>query len=391
MSLLTRNSYTLPAIFASFIFLSFHGYIILYINSTYLELFISKELVGILYSVGSLLNFLFLILAPNLIGKIGIYRLTIAALLLEAAAVILLPFAAGPLAAIIPFVIHQGTIHFVIYLFDIFLEGAQVDESRTGRIRGLYLTLSNIVLIISPVIAGFILQELFFGRVYFVSILFILPIFFFLMNKNIRALSKTIRIETSFLSAIKKLFIQDGILSKVVIARFLLQFFYAWMIIYTPIFLYSIIGFSWQEIGIMFSVMLLPFALLELPAGYLADTYLGEKEIMLFGFVIMSLATMLLSLFSAPIFILWTLALLLTRIGASLVEITTESYFYKNVTSANGDVISVFKSTTPAAFIISPIVGAVALLIVPFNFIFVVLGAITLTGIYFVASLKDTR
>ena len=54
---------------------------------------------------------------------------------------------------------------------------------------------------------------------------------------------------------------------------------YAWMVIYTPLHMLDL-GFTWEEIGQIFTIMLIPFVLVEYPAGWLADKYIGETEMM---------------------------------------------------------------------------------------------------------------
>jgi Na+/melibiose symporter-like transporter len=58
----------------------------------------------------------------------------------------------------------------------------------------------------------------------------------------------------------------------------LLQLFYTFMVIYVPIYLTEVIGFSWSELGLILCIALIPFVLLDSPVGELADKKYGEKE-----------------------------------------------------------------------------------------------------------------
>src|SRR3989338_7120911 len=157
-------------------------------------------------------------------------------------------------------------------------------------------------------------------------------------------------------------------------ANFILRFFYSWMIIYTPLYLHNHLGFSWSEIGPMFTIMLVPFVLLEIPAGRLADSRYGEKEIMSLGFIIAAVSTAALSFIAVKSFWLWASLLFLTRVGASLIEITTESYFFKHICSSNSNTLSFFRMTAPLALIFGPLSATAFLFFFDFKNLFLVLG-----------------
>src|SRR5690606_23149335 len=114
---------------------------------------------------------------------------------------------------------------------------------------------------------------------------------------------------------------------RIVRVDFVLRFFYAWMVIYTPLYLHNYIGLEWSSIGVIFTIMLIPFALFELPLGTLADRVYGEKEILIAGLAIMSISTISLFFITSSAFVVWSVALFLTRVGASAVEIMSETYF----------------------------------------------------------------
>ena len=121
---------------------------------------------------------------------------------------------------------------------------------------------------------------------------------------------------------------------------FLLNFFYAWMTIYVPIYLKWHIGFSWQEIGLLISIALLPFLLFQYPLGRLADKKLGEKEILILGFLVTSITLFIIPLLNTTNFFAWAGLLFATRVGASFIEISTETYFFKKVSAENVGMIS---------------------------------------------------
>ncbi len=172
---------------------------------------------------------------------------------------------------------------------------------------------------------------------------------------------------------------------------FLLQFLYAWMVIYTPIFLHDHLGFSWSQIGVIFSIMLVPFILIELPLGRLADSRWGEKEALAVGFIVIAISTASMSFIGNTSVFVWATVLFLTRVGASMVEIMSETYFFKKVTTENANIISGFRTMRPLAYIASPIIGSAVLLFAPFQELFAILGAIIFVGFFASLKVKDTR
>jgi MFS family permease len=137
--------------------------------------------------------------------------------------------------------------------------------------------------------------------------------------------------------------------------------------------------------------MLLAFVLTEVPFGKLADKWFGEKYLLIAGFVIMAFSTSLLFFlhsFTLPII---ALVLFMTRIGASCIEVLTESYFFKNIPKSETGTMSIFKNTYPVAYIIAPLIGSVILSIAPFRYLFLVLGCILFLGIFCILPINNTK
>jgi len=384
-----RHASVMPSVFVSFVLLSFHSYFILYINSTFIEQFVSAERVGLLFSAGALLTLILLFLGPYLIKTLGTYYLTIILLIIEFLAVGLLTFTKITPVILILFVIYRGALASLFYFFDLYLESASTNESNTGKIRGLYLALSNTALIISPSIAALLLGEDNFSRVYIASSLFIIPTLLIVI-RNLKQESLNISVPRGILKAIPA-FRKNRNLRNILFARMLLNIFYVAMVVYVPVYLSQELGFSWKEIGFMLTIMLLPFALLQFPAGYLADKKYGEQELLIFGFIFIATSTLIFSFIGTPNFFLITLIMFMSRVGASLVEIMTESYFFKQVDGDDANIISVFRATDPMSYLIGPLLGSLALAYMSYEAMFGILGLLMYIGIIFALRIKDSR
>lgn len=370
---------------AEFIF-SLHFAATLYINSSFLEHFFSLHAIGILYVYGAIGNIIFFILAPRILNRFGSRGFLFSFLSITLFATIGAAFASTPVDAAFFFILYASVSTMIYYALDIMVEEHSVNK-KTGEIRGIYLTLMNMAIALGPVLITILGTEEKFKAFYLAAAVILLPLFlltfFFLRPKFAR---KTYHGHTLPLFLWWK---KKGV-RRVTIARLVLEFFYAFMAIYTPIYLHSNIGFSWTEIGVIFFIMLLPFIIFEWPAGELADRKWGEKEIMSIGFLI-TLASLLFLPHLGKALLPWTVALFCTRIGASFVEITTESYFFKQVGSKDSGLISIFRISRAIGLILGAGVGAATLARYPFYMIFYVLAGAVLIGFFQSVRLVDTK
>ena len=193
----------------------------------------------------------------------------------------------------------------------------------------------------------------------------------------------------NFVSLLRKLSGRKNVL-RIYYISFLLEFFYALMIIYTPLYLLEL-GFSWAEIGKIFTVMLLPFVLLQYPAGYLADKKLEERDMIIFSLIIMAFSTFFIFFISSKSLILWALILFCTRIGASLIEVLRDSYFYKRIDCRDVDIINFFRSVRPMAYIIGLVIATPIVYFLHIRFIFPFIAIGVLTGIFAAKNMASSR
>lgn len=385
-----NNSKIITVIYANNILLSFHYYLVVYINSSFLGKYFDPSHINIIYIIGSALNLLILANISKLLNKIGNYKVISYFLILEIISILGMAFSESQYLIPVYFIIHSISIPIISFSLDVFLENSQTDESKTGKTRGTYLTLANITLVICPALVGLILRKYQYETVYLFSFLFIIPLYI-ITKRYFKDFThpqlKHFKVKDTIAYYLKNKNLYD-----IFICHMLLQLFYAFMIIYSPIYLSKYIGFEWSQIGTILSIILLPFVLFELPIGKLADNKYGEKEILTIGFIIMGLATMLISLVSVKSFLIWTIILFLTRTGASFVEITSDSYFFKQVKEEDTDLISFYRITRPLSFILAPILASVIFGILDFKYIFFILGiTVIVFGCHYALGLKDTK
>lgn len=369
-------------------FFAFHLFFVVYISSSFLNTYVEEGLMGLVWIIGSIFGVGALILISKILRVFGNYKIIITLTFLEFLIFLGLAFIQNVYAIVLLFILQLAVYPLILFNIDVFLETYTKDEGKTGGIRGMVLTIVNSALIIAPFLAGLVLTNGDYWKIYLISAIFLIPFLFFVLK--LKTFKDPDYLDTkvwqTWLSIKKNKNIYGTLM-----AQFMMRFFFSWMVIYLPVYLHNHIGFEWTEIGMMFAIMLLPFALLEYPAGKIADMWLGEKELLIAGFILIALFTIPLSLITAANFILWSTVLFMTRVGASFVEIMTESHFFKYVDGDDNDIISFFRITRPAAYVVGPVVASLSLIFLDIQFIFLVLGVIMLYGIRYSLMLKDTR
>jgi MFS family permease len=384
-----RPSISFKIIYVISVLFTFHTLLTAYSSSTYLEQYISTTGVGVLYALGSILSIgLFLVLS-SLLRKLGNTFLTSLLTTIAITALIALGLGFMPLVA---FVVFMGINPLLYLTIDIFSENTiGENEGQTGQKRGLTLSLMAIASVFAPLAMGVIAGEgnERLAHTYFAAAA-VGVVFMSIVLVKFSRFADPVYPSVSPREMIRSLFVTRGIRG-VIAAHFLLQFFFAWIVIYFPLYLATELGVPWDTLGLIIATGLLAYVFFEYPIGVLADRWWGEKEMMAAGFAILALSSASIGFLAAVGTVGWMLVMFVSRIGASLVEVTTESYFFKQVKSGDAPLISLFRLTRPAANLAGALAGSLVLLVVPFPLLFILLGIIMVPGIMLAAYLVDTK
>ena len=376
----------LLVVLVSVLLLSFHTYLIYFINSSFLSGFLTATEMGLVYMVGAVLNIVTFLTIPKYLRRRGNFKLIVMLTATEMA--VLLGIACVPWSfIIIPcFIIQQAIGPVIFYCLDIFLEQSTKTDF-VGSIRGMYLTMYNLSPIITPIIVGLILNnDSEYWKIYLISAIFLIP-FLLIILLNFRNFKDPDypKIDTS--KTINH-FMKSKNVYDVFIDHFLLSFFYCWMVIYMPIYLIKNIGFNWPDVGIILSVALLPFIIFQIPIGKIEDKHHDEKTVLIFGFLIMAISVALMPFITEKSIVLWSTILFISRIGASAVEVSTETYFFKHVKSTNAGYISLFRMTRNMAFVVVPIITGLSIFLFGIEYSWLVLSIIMLVGVRYTRRLN---
>ncbi len=376
----------LKMLYAGTVFFAFQTAITAYINSTAIGNHLRGSDVGIIYSSSAIVTLLGLYLLPHILKKFGNFKTSISLVALSLMSLVAISSVRHS-SILLFFIIYLVTSTLISYCLDIYIEHYSKTES-TGQTRGIYLTLINAAWVCAPFIAGLLASRNIYS-IYVLGGLTTLPLAAVLILK-FSDFKDAHYHHISFRKTFTRLLGSKN-LRNIFASNFLLNFFYSWMVIFSPLYLHNELGISWSTIGIIFTVMLLPFVLFEYPLGKIADKKTGEKEILIAGFLVMSISTALFAFSSTASIILITAILFFTRTGASMVEIMSETYFFKKVDENDPEMISIFRYTSPLAYLIGPLCATVVLQMFSYQTLFIVLSVILLLGIYFSHEITDTK
>ncbi len=378
------------AVYSVILLLVFHSFLVAYINSTFIEQFVASEQVGPLYLIASALTVLIFLFVSYILRGVGNYRLTMLLLGLDFVSVAGLAFADSFTTAVPLFLLHVTVLPLLFFNLDVFMEALIGNsESTTGSRRGLLLALGSFIGAISPLLSGFIIESSDFSYAYFLSAVTLVPVTMILMF-HFRHFKDAPYSEIPLLEAMRAFWIRDNI-RLVFLAHLLLQIFFCFMVVYIPLYFATKVGLSWSEIGIILFACQLAYVFFEYPIGYLADRRYGEREMMAVGFLILAISSASLAAIGTADIMFWIAAMFMTRVGAALVEVTTESYFFKHTRSSDAQIISFFRITRPLSYVFGAIMGSISLIFFPFHFVFIVLGLLMVFGIIFSLMIADTR
>lgn len=361
-----------------------------YTQSNFLKQYIGLEAISLFFVAANAATAFVITMFPGFIKRLGGYFTIKLLVLIYLASLISLAAASGIASAILSLLLFTITSNLLWINIDILLESVSTD-SKTGRIRSLYLTSMNLGWIFSPILSAHLINIGGYSLPFIASAS--LAIFLFLaillQKKALKDSGKRYRQE-SILKSWKRLS-KNKDLRGIFFAAISLNLFFSGAVLYVPLYLHQTLGMDWSQLGWIFSFMLLPFILFEIPAGIAADKYIGEKELLLLGIFILILSLVLFSSLKTTSAIIWAAALFFSRTGAALIEAMRDSYFFKKISDRDVGFINIFRMTGPIGYILGAGSAAIIIAFLPINYVFLAFAFIMLPALYFAASIHDTK
>lgn len=364
-----------------------------YVGSSYLSPLVGEPAVGYVYALAALITVFLMSVLPRVLTKLGVRHLSALLSVATVATLLVLYGSTTPLVSVLAFIAFYALGIITMFSLDLRLEQLSLD-TKTGRIRGLYLTVVNTAWLLSPFLAG-VLATQSVSLVYLAAASTALLAAITALWNTTRSREERLPIHTpsliqAFMRIIRGRKGHTRNVYNALLLDLVLNVFYAIMVIYIPLYLRSL-GLSWEQLGIIFTVMLTPFVLFQYVLGRLADRYTGEQEFMVAGLLMMSFASFLVWFTDSSSVLVWMGILFLSRVGASFLEVMKESYLFKHVDGNDAAIIALSRNMMPLSYVIAPLLAAIVLTVTLIPSLFFMLGVILLVSIRFALSLTDTR
>ncbi len=360
-----------------------------YIQSSFLNEFVSLKMVSLFFIIANTITVITILFFPRLIKQFTNYFLAKIVLIIYMVSLLSLTLTTNIAVALISIILFVISSNLIWINMDIMLENFSTN-ARTGRIRTTYFTFMNLGWILAPNLSAYLIKIGGYILPFLIAASLVIPFFAIFLYAGKKFKDKINYKKEKIIKSFIRMW-KNKNLRSIFFVALLLQIFYSSAVVYIPIYLHHDLGISWSILGIIFSIMLLPFIIFEIPAGIIADKYIGEKEILFVGIFILAVSLFLFFYIKTPIIWLWALALFLSRVGASLIEAMRETYFFKIVDVEDLSFINFFRTTGPLGYIIGPALAILVISFLPLPYIFLILAILMLSGFFFVASLKDTK
>ncbi|MFM2330707.1 MAG: hypothetical protein RLZZ26_214 [Candidatus Parcubacteria bacterium] len=372
-------------------FFSIFSTLITFILLPYLSQIMPAAYAGLVVAGSSLGALVLFPLLPRAVERFGAKQIALSLALIEMAVLFALASSPGAITSILLIAVTIAVQPLLSYEFDLLLEATVDDNGTQGRVRTLFRTAWSIAALAAPLLLGAILVNAdAYGRVFIAAAAMLAPIVIFFSANHLPhgPPPKYVHMRDTLVRIARN---RD--LAAVTFGNFCLYLFVAWAPLYTPIYLHDILGIPWSSLGWMFAVMLIPYVLIEYPAGLIADRFIGDKELMLAGFLIAGggLAALAFLTPHTPLFII-LIILLVSRVGGALTDAMVDAHFFRRVNKRDINSVSIFRAAWPLAYIVAPMTASVLLMYGDYPFFFLATGGfIAVAGVIATLLIKDFR
>ncbi len=372
------NIYT-KILYTAYFFFSWAIGFTVYSNSTVMENIAGRNSVGIIYGLAAATS---LILStwviPGVIKSIGNRKTTGLAILLQIVSILGIGLINTPVLFGISFMLFLASQILISFNFDIFFEH-NTSKENGAKARGAVVALQHVGRMLGPMIAALITIKMGIKAPYAVSLILIAVTGLLLYFATIQFKDKAYPPSSVFKSL--KTIRERPAIRKSLTSVLLLQIFYALMVTFTPIYLADAIGIGEEGLGLIFTVMLTPFVILGYPIGKHIDSGASGRRMARYGLFIMAITTFLIPFIATNSLIIWGGVLLLSRIGAVILETAGEGIFFKSINEEETELLGIMRDMAPIGYFIASAISVITLIFGDIKHIFYVVGIILVLGI----------
>lgn len=368
--------------------LGFIDAFVIYTLSSYFADIVGEQLVGVVYFVIFSIHLGLLFSLDSFVRQIGRVRYLVFCLGLSLLAIGILPSVSAGVAGLFFGILYLAFSNTVWVALDVLLENYSEDHL-SGRIRGFHLMVMNVGFLLAPYLSTQILSRHGHPAIFiivFVGYIVVLLLSVLLFRSEHQAIHHP---KMYFFQTLRDVLHRSS-LRHIFVVSFALEFFYSIMIIYMALHLQNI-GFSWNEIGLIFTIMLLPFVFIQYPVGVLADKRFGEKEMLALSFLLTIAATVGMIMYSGQNLLMWAGILFVSRVGVAAIEVLRDSYFYKQIDGDDTQIIAFFRMARPIANMIGAVISVFLLTFFGLPSVFFAVVVVLFFALFHIFELADTE
>ena len=336
----------------------------------YLESFLHNEsYVGFLISFFSVISFIAYFFIIPLLERKNKVVLYLTALIVYALSYLLFAFVDNLIIIIILGALTAFIASLRVTSFGILIRNKSKNQE-VSKNEGFIYALANMAWLIGPIIAGFVSNKYGIQKVFFFAALFIFLSFFLLKIFQVKDKVISKKIDTNILKIFRDFF-KDSKRSISYILSGGINFWWVFIYVYMPLFIVGK-GLNDLVLGYFLAAITIPLILSEYSFGKLTSR-IGFRKVFFIGYFILAVAAI--TCFFVPNIYLILVVLVLSSFGAAMVEPTTEAYFFDIITEKEREkYYSVYNTTIDVNYFLGSILGAFILLILPFEYIFILFG-----------------
>jgi MFS family permease len=373
-----KDIYT-KILYVSYFFFSWAIGFTVYSNSQVVESINGREGVGIIYGLAAALSLILSTwIVPNIIKFLGNRRTTGLAIALEMLAILGIYYINTPILFGLSFILFLAAQILISFNFDIFFEH-NTNKENGARARGAVVSLQHIGRMLGPIIAAFLTVKMGIKAPYNVSLILIMITGVLLYFATIKFKDKTYLPVSIFKSI--KIIKERPAVRKSLTSIMLLQIFYALMVTFVPIYLGDVKGLDPESLGLLFTIMLTPFVALGYPIGKHIDSGASGRIMARYGLLIMAITTFIFPFIETRSLVVWGSILLLSRVGAVMLETAGEGIFFKAINEEETELLGVMRDMQPIGYFIASLISVIVLIVGNVKDIFYIVGIILVLGI----------
>jgi DHA1 family multidrug resistance protein-like MFS transporter len=244
-----------------------------------------------------------------------------------------------------------------------------------GEEEGVFYKYHNLGYLFGPLIGGFLASYISYELVFILTALcFIIGFIYFyhlhIIRKHPAILSSKSTHKYSIFENIKRFAAEKDRIKAYIITAALMSWI-GFKRLYIPLYV-VFSGFIESMTGLILALGIIPLIFLEVKVGKYADKK-GIRKPISFGFLI--IAFTLFIIFASPNHFINFILIILANIGTAFIEPLQEYYLFKHMPEKEeNSLYGIYMTADPLAFFLTPLIGAVTLLFLPFNYIFLVFG-----------------